>query len=241
MDLISVVIPTYNRFTYVQNTIKSIQNQTYKNIEIIVVNDASTQQEYYTHNWQGVTMIHLPVNSKKLLGYPSGGFCRGIGILRSTGKYVAFCDDDDVWLPHKLEKQLAAMNKYNCKFSSTDGYIGRGVYDENRKYPIHIAEYYYEGLNMAFLAHGSHGIKNGVPPVIDFGLLQIRNLCITSSVIMERGLLDDIGGMYAYPNGKEDYECWLRALMRTNCAYVSEPCIYYDLGHGDGQNYQAPK
>ena len=51
MDKVSVIIPTFNRFKYVLNTIKSIQEQTYKNIEIILVNDCSTQKEYYEYNF----------------------------------------------------------------------------------------------------------------------------------------------------------------------------------------------
>ena len=50
MDLVSVIIPTYNRFEFLHNTIKSIIEQTYKNIEIIVVNDCSSKKEYYEYN-----------------------------------------------------------------------------------------------------------------------------------------------------------------------------------------------
>ena len=59
MKKVSVIIPTYNRFKYLLNTINSIREQTYKNIEIIVVNDKSPQQEYYTHDWSGIVFINL--------------------------------------------------------------------------------------------------------------------------------------------------------------------------------------
>ena len=52
MDIVSVIIPTFNRFKYLLNTIKSVKEQTYNNIEIIVVNDCSTEKEYYEYNWK---------------------------------------------------------------------------------------------------------------------------------------------------------------------------------------------
>ena len=64
MDKVSVIIPTYNRFHFLLNTIESIKNQTHKNMEIIVVNDCSTEPEYYNYNWQDIHIIHLPEKYK---------------------------------------------------------------------------------------------------------------------------------------------------------------------------------
>jgi teichuronic acid biosynthesis glycosyltransferase TuaG len=82
MDKVSVVIPTYNRFTYLLNTIKSVKEQTYSNIEIIVVNDKSTQNEYYNYNWEtnNIKIINLEKNSKEIFGYACAGFVRNKGI-----------------------------------------------------------------------------------------------------------------------------------------------------------------
>ena len=72
MDKVSVIIPTFNRFKYLLKTIESVKNQTYTNIEIIVINDCSTEKEYYDYDWEkeGIIIIHLPENSKKKFGYP---------------------------------------------------------------------------------------------------------------------------------------------------------------------------
>jgi teichuronic acid biosynthesis glycosyltransferase TuaG len=96
MDKVSVVIPTYNRFEYLLNTIKSVKTQIYQNIEIIVVNDKSTQKEYYDYDWSGnnIKIIHLDMNSKDKFGFASPSFVRNKGIEVSSGKYIAFCDDD---------------------------------------------------------------------------------------------------------------------------------------------------
>ena len=60
---------------------------------------------------------------------------------------------------------------------------------------------------------------------------------ICSSVIIEKEILILINNMKYVKNGQEDYDCWLRALEHCNCIYIKDICFYYDLGHGDGQNY----
>ena len=106
MSLVSIIIPSYNRFKYLFNTLESIKCQTYKNIEIIVINDGSTQKEYYDYDWNGVNIIHLEKNSKEIFGYGCVGYVRNKGIEIAKGKYIAFCDDDDIWFPNKLEIQI---------------------------------------------------------------------------------------------------------------------------------------
>ena len=139
MEKVSVIIPTFNRFKYLLNTIRSVKEQTYKNLEIIVVNDCSTQKEYYEYNWEenGIIMIHLEENSKQKFGFACAGYVRNQGIKISSGEYIAFCDDDDIWFPKKLELQLNAMKETGCKMSSTDGLIGSGIFDSNKKYEIY--------------------------------------------------------------------------------------------------------
>jgi glycosyltransferase involved in cell wall biosynthesis len=100
--LVSVVIPTYNRFKYVLRAIESINSQTYiKNggsIEIILVNDRSTDQDYYEHSFDSnVSVVHLDKNTRQIFGFACAGYVRTIGINHSKGKYIAFLDDDDWW------------------------------------------------------------------------------------------------------------------------------------------------
>jgi glycosyltransferase involved in cell wall biosynthesis len=241
MDLISVIIPTYNRFSFLLNTIKSVLNQTYKNIEIIVVNDASTQQEYYTYNWNqefpGVKIINLEKNSKQKIGYACAAHVRNQGISISKGKYIAFCDDDDIWFPNKLELQIKAMNELSCKMSSTDGLIGNGCFDINKKYHVYNNEHYYQTLVNIYKNKNSNLLDNGIPDIFTLELIKIHNLIICSSVIIEKEILDKINNFKLVKNSQEDWDCWIRALEHTNCAYVKDICFYYDNSHGAGQNY----
>ncbi len=240
MYLVSVVIPTYNRFSFLLDTIKSIKEQTHTNTEIIVVNDCSTQKEYYEYDWQGnsIHIIHLPKNTKQIYGFACAGHVRNVGIDAAKGKYVAFCDDDDIWLPRKLELQLAAMKKYYCKMSATDGYIGQGRYDSSISNKLMLQEYYYEAIKNRFDKCGSIYFKNGFPSIWDYNFIKIQNCVVCSSAVVERELLTQHENkMPCLRNGEEDIGCWLRVLKHTGCVFVPEPCFYYDNAHGYGQNY----
>jgi glycosyltransferase involved in cell wall biosynthesis len=234
---VSIIVPTFNRFNFLLNTIKSIKSQTYSNIEIIVVNDCSTQKEYYEYNWDGINIIHLDKRSKDIFGFGCAGYVRNKGIEKSKGKYIAFCDDDDIWFPSKIELQLNAMKTTRCKMSSTDGLYGNGVYDSNKTYKKYNAEHYFSTLKNIYKNKNSNLLDNGFPKIWTKQYLTIHNCIICSSVLIERDILDRIDNMKCINNGEEDYDCWLRALQHTNSVYVEDVCFYYDGGHGYGQNY----
>ena len=237
MDKVSVVIPTYNRFNYLLNAIKSVKDQTYSNIEIIVVNDKSTQNEYYNYNWEtnNIKIIHLKKNTKEIFGYACAGFVRNKGIEVASGKYIAFCDDDDIWFQNKIELQINAMKETGCKMSSTDGLYGCGIYDSKKKYKMYNAEHFYNTLQNIY--KGSSFLKSDFPYIWTIEFLKVHNCIICSSVVVEKTLLDKINNMNCIRNGQEDYDCWLRLLNYTSSVYIKDICFYYDSGHGDGQNY----
>ena len=243
MEKVSVVIPTYNRFKYLMNTIKSVRSQTHKNIEIIVVNDGSTQKEYYSHNWgEDINIIHLKENSKKKFGYACVGYVINQGIKAMTGDYFSTCDDDDIWFPKKLELQLDAMKKTGCKMSSTDGYVGKGVYDEKKKYKVYLNEAHISFFRSIF--KGKKGFK--LPDIWDYKFLNTYNCMIACSVMIHKDIIDKIGYQLEIKMGgarikgktvHTDYEYWLRALKHTDSVFVRDVCIYYDSGHAEGVNY----
>jgi len=239
MDKVSVIIPTYNRFNFLLNTIKSVKEQTYQNIEIIVVNDKSTQKEYYNYDWNAnnVIIIHLDQNSKEKFGFSCpGGYQRNFGIEKSSGKYIAFCDDDDIWFPNKIELQLKAMNETGCKMSSTDGLIGKGIFNPTKSYKKYNAKAYYKTLKNIYKSKGSNLLDNGFPKIWTLDFLKIHNCIICSSVILDKEIINKVG-KFVIARTSEDYEYWLRALQHTDSVYVKDICFYYDNGHGDGLNY----
>ena len=238
MDKLSVIIPTYNRFKYLLNTIESVKNQTYKNIEIIIVNDCSTQEEYYKTKFEGCIVINLDKNSKARFGHASpGGFQRSVGLKIATGKYIAFIDDDDYWMPNKLEKQIEIMKTSGCLMSCTDGYFGSGIYDKTKKYQIYNKEKYQNTIKSIFNRKGKGDLmKYGFPFIWNKEFMDVHNCCIASSVMIERSIVDKVG-YFSNQFWAPDYEYWKRIIQHTDCIYLDEPLVFYDSGHGEGQNY----
>lgn len=175
-------------------------------------------------------------NSKNIFGYPCVGYVRNKGIEKSTGKYIAFCDDDDIWFPKKIELQINAMKKSGCKMSSTDGLFGKGIYDETKHYRKYNAEHYYKTLQNIYKRKNSNLLENGFPEIWTLDFLKIHNCVINSSVIADKNMLVKVG-LVPFNRRAQDYECWLRILEHTDSIYVRDVCFYYDAGHGDGQNH----
>jgi len=108
---ISVVVPTYNRVKTVKYCIDSILNQTYNNIEIIVVDDCSTDNTIdiiKNYSDSRIKIFILDNNS-------GAQVARNLGIMEAKGDWIAFQDSDDEWLSEKLEKQVHALKKVNFK------------------------------------------------------------------------------------------------------------------------------
>ena len=247
-NLVSVIIPSFNRFEFLQNAIDSVLMQTYKNFEIIVINDGSTQKEYSSKKLpKEVKIINLETNQKNIIGYVSNEYVRNFGIRSATGKYLAFLDDDDIWMPQKLEIQLNQMNDLDSKFSSTEGFYGEGVYKKGFNYKLYNNEKFYSVISKKYsrtkysvnILDKMMGHNFNYPKIWTYDFLKIHNCVVTSSVIVEKNLMDTLGGFRGLPTSlNADYDCWLGLLQLTNLTYVTEPLFYYDGGHGDGQNWK---
>lgn len=138
MELISVIIPTYNREKLIERSINSVLNQTYKNIELIVVDDFSsdnTEKVVKKYTDERLHYIKLEKNS---------GACvaRNVGIENAKGEYIAFQDSDDVWHDNKLEIQLEYMKKNNAEVS----FCNMMRYKINEKEPKEIPQDCPEGV-----------------------------------------------------------------------------------------------
>lgn len=249
--IVSVIIPTFNRFDFLLNSIESVNSQTIKDFEIIVVNDGSDDERYYKNNLgHNVKKIDLKKNQKQEIGFVSDGHIRNFGIQEAEGKYIAFLDDDDIWLPRKLELQINALEHSDYKICSTEGLIGEGVYDSSKKYKKYNSEYYFEAIKKKYSNTEFYTRKQRLtnkefsfPKIWEFDFLKVHNCVIASSVVVDAALLKFLGGFRPIPslNIKKntndyapDYDCWLGLLRLTSLIYINEPLIYYDDDHGDG-------
>jgi glycosyltransferase involved in cell wall biosynthesis len=114
-ELVSIIIPTYNTEKFIRATLQSVQNQTYQNWEMILVDDASIDKtvsviEEFAKNDSRIKLFKLEKNS-------GNGFARNIAVEKAVGKYIAYLDADDLWFPEKLEKQIQFLKANNLPFT----------------------------------------------------------------------------------------------------------------------------
>ncbi|WP_425659645.1 glycosyltransferase family 2 protein [Tenacibaculum ascidiaceicola] len=112
---VSIITPTYNSEKFISETIKAIQNQTYTNWELLITDDCSTDDTFkvvkiYADKDSRIKFFQLKTN----LG---AGIARNNSIKEATGRFIAFCDSDDVWREDKLERQVAFMLKNDLFFT----------------------------------------------------------------------------------------------------------------------------
>jgi len=116
-ELISIITPLYNAEKYIKDTIESVINQSYKNWEMIIVNDCSKDRsqlivEKYMELDKRIKLVSLESNR-------GVAFARNTGIKAASGEYLAFLDSDDLWKPNKLSTQLDFMKQNNYYFTFT--------------------------------------------------------------------------------------------------------------------------
>ena len=121
MDLVSVIIPYYKKRNFVKEAIISVLNQSYDNLEILLIFDDTNLNDFdfLKEIAKLDKRINLIKNNKRL----GAGFSRNVGIEQSNGKYIAFLDADDTWSQDKLKDQIFFMKKNNYQISHTSYYI----------------------------------------------------------------------------------------------------------------------
>lgn len=119
IPLISVIITTFNRSDYLETMLSSIQNQTYQNIEVILVDDGSTTEIANKNKLISSKFSKCTYYFKPNTGQPDS---RNFGIKKAKGDYIGFCDDDDYWVLDKLEKQIEILNN-NSDYAIVTGCI----------------------------------------------------------------------------------------------------------------------
>ena len=206
--MVSVVIPAYNSSQFIAAAVESIRRQTFSDYEIIVVNDGSPDTPDLETALQ-------PFSSK--LHYfrqenrgPSAA--RNLGIRNARGRYIAFLDSDDVWLPHHLSEQLGHFGN--------DSTLGL-VYANNAQ--IKNGEY----LHDAFDRFPQRG------PVTLASLLEYRCVVNTSSVVVVREALLEVGLFDEEMWRCEDFDLWLRLAERgVKMTYDPGVQVVHRLGAG---------
>jgi teichuronic acid biosynthesis glycosyltransferase TuaG len=207
MPAVSVIIPAYNAEAFLGRAIRSVDAQTFRDFEIVVIDDGSTD---------GTAEVAQGFAGLRYVRGSHGGeaAARNRGLAEATGELVAFVDADDEWLPEKLTRQLAFMEKAGSSFSYTDSYVVRG--ERRQRYSA--------------LAQPHHG--QILAPLIDDWLDQA--FLLPTEVVASRALLQSVGGFEdGLPTpGHVDYGLWLKLALRgTRFDYLDEPLALWYRGH----------
>jgi teichuronic acid biosynthesis glycosyltransferase TuaG len=207
MPTVSVIIPAYNAETFLARAIRSVEAQTFRDFEIVVVDDGSTDGTAAAlHAFSGVRFIRQP--------HLGAAAARNRALEEGTGELVAFLDADDEWLPEKLARQLQFMDEQGSYCSYTDSYVVRD--GRRRRYSA--------------LAHPYGG--QILAPLIEDWLNQA--FITINTVIASRTLVQSVGGFErGIPTASnEDYGLWLKLALRgTRFDYLDEPLAIYHRGH----------
>lgn len=116
MELVSVIMPTYNCGRFIEESIRSVCSQTYKNWELLIVDDGSTDNTLDIVNTLNDPRIHYNRNEKHM----GAAVARNQALREAQGRYIAFLDADDVWASEKLERQIAFMQHNGYAFTYHD-------------------------------------------------------------------------------------------------------------------------
>ena len=208
MDLVSTVIITYKRsLDVLGRAISSVLSQTYTNIELTIVNDApedvilaSSICKYI--NSLNDNRIHYICHEKNM----GANAARNTGLANSHGKYIAFLDDDDEWLPNKIEKQVLAFNQFQKVGMVYCGFIIRSdIGDYNRT---------------ALVPNDNEMLET---------LIEDNFIGSTSFPLILREAIDKLGGFDSKQKSCQEYELWIRIACNYKLVGIKEPLGIYNV------------
>lgn len=203
MPKVSVIIPTYNRSKYLCEAIDSVLAQTYKDFEIIVIDDGSTDDTRNVLNERYDGRIQYLYQANQ--GY---SVAANKGIEASVGEYIAILGDDDLWLPEKLERQVRQFDDH-----PEFGFVGS------------------ESLVINGQGLATDHYKRGQGNVDTFESLYEMPFIPALTVVIRRRCLDEVGYFDPQLPNAQDYDLWLRLAKRYRFCYMDMPLAKYRL-HG---------
>jgi glycosyltransferase involved in cell wall biosynthesis len=201
---VSVIIPTYNRESTLSRAIDSVLKQTYRNFEVIVVDDGSTDNtsrviEKHKDRIRYYSKLHSGVSA-----------ARNLGLEKSEGTWVSFLDSDDYWLPKKLESQMEYLRKNpDIMIVQTDEYWMRNdkIVNPMKKHKKYSGWIFEHCLPLCIVS--------------------------PSAVLIHQKVFNDVGVFDESFPVCEDYDLWLRVSLKYKIALIPEKLVVKTGGHSD--------
>ena len=202
---VSVIIPTHNRRKTLAGAVESVRSQTFRDWELLIVDDGSSDGTYRDWSESGDPRIRYLRTEHRGVSA-----ARNLGIQQAKFPWISFLDSDDTWLPKKLETQLAALKFHSDYLAvhSDEIWIRRG----RRVNPKKIHRKY-----------GGWVYRHSLP----------RCVISPSSILVSGKLLDRCGAFDETFPVCEDYELWLRMFARHPILFVDRPLLVKTGGHAD--------
>ena len=199
MPRVSVVIPTYNRARTIGRAVDSALAQTYADLEVIVVDDGSTDdtQQVLARYGDAIRVLYQENQERRV--------ARNNGIRHACGEYIAFLDSDDLWLPNKLRRQVALLDRH-----PEVGLVYGQMFPIDPDGTWHLRPTRCTGW-------GQPG------PAMIFEQLVMRNLIPTPTVVARKACFDHVGGFDPSLTCSEDWDLWLRIAVHYEIAFMPEP------------------
>ena len=213
---VSVIIPTYNRKEYIQQAIDSALAQTYPDVEVIVMDDGSTDgtgQALRARYGKRIQYVYQENRGESA--------ARNEAIKRSCGQYIAMLDSDDVWMPAKLERQLALLERRpEVGLVSCQVLVINARGETVRTEPLHPEQ---------------------TSDTVSLASLVLDSPVHASTILVQRACLDEAGWFNERIRYGEDWDLCLRLAARHQVGFVSEPLVSL-RSHADAQSrYIVPK
>lgn len=216
MPRVSIVLTCYNHLRHLKIAVESIQAQTFRDFEVVALDDGSTDG---TREWLSSLQADFPLrlvfNDSNLGTYAT----LNKGIELSTGEFIAEFNDDDVWLPTKLEKQVAMMDaRREIGLVHTGGYFIDDDGNELKENPL-----------------GFPWPKTSTGDVLEE--LVWHNKIIASSVLVRQSVFDDVGVFNTAYFGSGDWEMWYRIAEKYHVGHIDEPLTLYRVHAGSASHF----
>lgn len=218
--LVSVVIPVYNNEETIEDTLKSILSQDYKNIEVIIVNDGSTDgTNDVLDQYRDIVKIINQTNA-------GSAVARTQGIKNAAGKYIAFIDADDLWVPWKISTQVRYLEQHTDIGMVFNSWIE--LHDQSDDLPQTPPD----SITLNTIEEENSGWL--------YTRLLMECVVHTSSVVLLKKICDEIGEFDANLRRGQDYDYWLRVSQVTKIIKLKSILSAYRI-HSNNITKQVPQ